>query len=238
MYNDDPLRQPGPHTRSYTPKRWQKPHTRTHAHTSRVTKVTHTHTYTRRPAEPGGSAYGVGAVGCSRSGVARGQRALLEADDAVGDVHSVGVDRRHADRCEVVSRCLVGAEHTRRVRHEGGVSGEDLPQRAEQGVHKAAAVRALRVAECTRRVRAAHHTVRARAVCIRVTTRAPPQCSQHTQASTACRRAGHAIRPRRAPTRASGAERTATAHVRRLASRPGPADVAPGLAAAAMGARA
>ena len=45
---------------------------------------------------------GVGAVGCSRSGVARGQRALLEADDAVGDVHSVGVDRCHADRCEVV----------------------------------------------------------------------------------------------------------------------------------------
>jgi len=44
---------------------------------------------------------GVGAVGCSRSGVARCQRALLEADDAVGDVHSVGVDRRHADRCEV-----------------------------------------------------------------------------------------------------------------------------------------
>ena len=47
---------------------------------------------------------GVGAVGCSRSGVARGQRALLEADDAVGDVHSVGVDRRHmliaARRCE------------------------------------------------------------------------------------------------------------------------------------------
>ena len=105
-------------------------------------------------------------------------------------------------------------------------------------VHKAAAVRALRVAECTRRVRAAHHTVRARAVCIRVTTRAPPQCSQHTQASTASRRAGHAIRPRRAPTRASGAERTATAHARRLASRPGPADVAPGLAAAAMSARA
>ena len=34
---------------------------------------------------------GVGAVGCSRSGVARGQRALLEADDAVGDVHSVAV---------------------------------------------------------------------------------------------------------------------------------------------------
>ena len=48
---------------------------------------------------------GVGAVGCTRSGVARGQRALLEADDAVGDVHGVSVDRvdrRHADRCEVV----------------------------------------------------------------------------------------------------------------------------------------
>ena len=42
-----------------------------------------------------------------------------------------------------------------------------------------------------------------------------------------------ARRPRCAPTRASGAERTATAHARRLASRPGPADLAPGLAAAA-----
>jgi hypothetical protein len=30
---------------------------------------------------------------------------LLEADDAVGDVHSVGVDRCHADRCEVVLWC-------------------------------------------------------------------------------------------------------------------------------------
>ena len=69
----------------------------------------------------------------------------------------------------------------------------------------------------------------ARGRCIRVTTRAPPQCSQHTQASTASRRAGHAIRPRRAPTRASGAERTAAAHARRLTSRPGPADLAPGL---------
>ena len=49
-----------------------------------------------------GQPTGVGAVGCSRSGVARSQRALLETDDAVGDVHSVGVDRRHADRCEVV----------------------------------------------------------------------------------------------------------------------------------------
>ena len=45
---------------------------------------------------------GVGAVGCSRSGVARGQRALLEADDAVGDVRGVRVDRHHADRREVV----------------------------------------------------------------------------------------------------------------------------------------
>ena len=49
-----------------------------------------------------GQPTGVGAGGCSRSGVARSQRALLETDDAVGDVHSVGVDRRHADRCEVV----------------------------------------------------------------------------------------------------------------------------------------
>ena len=68
----------------------------THAHThSQVTKVTHTHThsYTRRPAEPGGSAYGVGVVGRSLSGVARGQRALLEADDAVGDVRGVRVDQ-------------------------------------------------------------------------------------------------------------------------------------------------
>ena len=75
----------------------------THTH-SQVTKVTHTHkhSYTRRPAEPGGSAYGVGVVGRSLSGVARGQRALLEADDAVGDVRGVRVDRRHADRREVV----------------------------------------------------------------------------------------------------------------------------------------
>ena len=42
----------------------------THTH-SQVTKVTHTHkhSYTRRPAEPGGSAYGAGVVGRSRSGV-------------------------------------------------------------------------------------------------------------------------------------------------------------------------
>ena len=65
-----------------------------HVHTrTEVTKVTrtHTHTYTRRPAEPGGSAYGAGVVGRSRSGVARGQRALLEADDAVGDVRPASV---------------------------------------------------------------------------------------------------------------------------------------------------
>ena len=41
----------------------------------------------------------MGVVGRSLSGVAR---ALLEADDAVGDVHGVRVDRRHADRREVV----------------------------------------------------------------------------------------------------------------------------------------
>ena len=41
MYNDDPLRQPGPHTPSYTPKRWQKPHTRTHTLES---DKGHTHT--------------------------------------------------------------------------------------------------------------------------------------------------------------------------------------------------
>ena len=44
----------------------------------------------------------MGVVGRSLSGVARGQRALLEADDAVGDVRGVRVDRRHADRREVV----------------------------------------------------------------------------------------------------------------------------------------
>ena len=41
----------------------------------------------------------MGVVGRSLSGAAR---ALLEADDAVGDVHGVRVDRRHADRREVV----------------------------------------------------------------------------------------------------------------------------------------
>ena len=32
MYNDDPLRQPGPHTRSYTPTRDGKSHTRARTH--------------------------------------------------------------------------------------------------------------------------------------------------------------------------------------------------------------
>ena len=44
----------------------------------------------------------MGVVGRSLSGVARGQRALLEADDAVGDVRGVRVDRRHADRRKVI----------------------------------------------------------------------------------------------------------------------------------------
>ena len=59
MYNDDPLWQRGPHTR-----------------TSQVTKVTHTHTNTPTlgPAEPGGSVDGVGVDGRSLSGVARCQR--------------------------------------------------------------------------------------------------------------------------------------------------------------------
>ena len=46
----------------------------------------------------------MGVVGRSLSGAAR---ALLEADDAVGDVHGVRVDRRHADRREVVQFILV-----------------------------------------------------------------------------------------------------------------------------------
>ena len=45
----------------------------------------------------------MGVIGRSLSGVARGQRALLEADDAVGDVRGVRVDRRHADRREMGS---------------------------------------------------------------------------------------------------------------------------------------
>ena len=75
----------------------------THTHLTSDKGHTHTkHSYTRRPAEPGGSVDGVGVGGRSLSGVARGQRALLEADDAVGDVRGVRVDRRHADRREVV----------------------------------------------------------------------------------------------------------------------------------------
>ena len=89
----------------------------------------------------------------------------------------------------------------------------------------------------TCKVAMAHLAVRARAVCIRVTTRAPARAApSHTQASTASRRADHATRPRRAPTRARGAEPGAhrsrpTRSVARP-SRPGPADAAPGLAAA------
>ena len=72
MYNNDPLRRRGPHTRSYARlRRDGESHTRTQTLESDK-DVTQTHSYTRRPAEPGGSAYGVGAVGCSRSGVARG----------------------------------------------------------------------------------------------------------------------------------------------------------------------
>ena len=56
MYNDDPLRQRMPHTR-----------------TSQVTKVTHTQTLLHSKAgRAGGSAYGVGVVGRSLSGVVRG----------------------------------------------------------------------------------------------------------------------------------------------------------------------
>ena len=79
----------------------------THTH-SQVTKVTHTHTQTLLHSKTGRRSrahrptYGVGVVGRSLSGVARGQRALLEADDAVGDVRGVRVDRHHADRREVV----------------------------------------------------------------------------------------------------------------------------------------
>ena len=61
----------------------------THTHFTSDKGHSYTHSYTRRPAEPGGSAYGVGVAGRSLSGVARGQLALLEADDAVGDVRSV-----------------------------------------------------------------------------------------------------------------------------------------------------
>ena len=39
----------------------------------------------------------MGFIGRSLSGVARGQRALLEADDAVGDVRGVRVDRRQGN---------------------------------------------------------------------------------------------------------------------------------------------
>jgi hypothetical protein len=46
------LRQPGPHTRSYTPKRWRKPHTQTHRseYCAASTHGIHTVYVQRRPA--------------------------------------------------------------------------------------------------------------------------------------------------------------------------------------------
>ena len=82
----------------------RKSHTRARTH-SRGTDKGHTHTHLH--SKTGGAGW-ISLRGWTPSGahavgwVARGQRALLEADEAVGDVHSVGVDRRHADRCEVV----------------------------------------------------------------------------------------------------------------------------------------
>ena len=56
-------RRPAPATRAthtlLHSEEMAKSHTRARTH-SRVTKVSHTHSYTRRPAEPGGSAYGGG----------------------------------------------------------------------------------------------------------------------------------------------------------------------------------
>ena len=78
----------------------------THTHfTSDKKKGTHTQTLLHSKAGVAGRIglrYGVGVAGRSLSGAARGQRALLEEDDAVGDVRGVRVDRRHADRREVV----------------------------------------------------------------------------------------------------------------------------------------
>ena len=70
-------------------------------HTHFTSDKGHTHTNTLKLEDRRSRAdrpTGVGVVGRSLSGVARGQRALLEADDAVGDVRGVRVDRRHADR--------------------------------------------------------------------------------------------------------------------------------------------
>ena len=74
-------------------------------HTHFTSDKGHTHTNTPTLGDRRSRAdrpTGVGVVGRSLSGVARGQRALLEADDAVGDVRGVRVDRCHADRREVV----------------------------------------------------------------------------------------------------------------------------------------
>ena len=66
MYNDDPLRQPGPHTRSYTPKRWQEPHTRTH-----TLESDKGHTHTLLHSRTGGAGWislrGWVVAGCGRS---------------------------------------------------------------------------------------------------------------------------------------------------------------------------
>ena len=58
MCSDDRSGNQG-HTHAATLRRDGESHTRARTH-SRVTKVTYTHSYTRRPAEPGGSAYGGG----------------------------------------------------------------------------------------------------------------------------------------------------------------------------------
>ena len=55
------------HPRSYAPKRCGESHTRTQTLESDK-DVTQTHSYTRRPAEPGGSAYGVGPSGAHAAG--------------------------------------------------------------------------------------------------------------------------------------------------------------------------
>ena len=77
----------------------------THTHFTSDKGHTHTNTPTlegRRSRADRPTGWASSHVGCSLSGAARGQRALLEADDAVGDVRGVRVDRRPADRREVV----------------------------------------------------------------------------------------------------------------------------------------
>ena len=67
----------------------------THTHFTSDKGHTHTNTPTLedRRSRADRPTYGVGVVGCSLSGVARGQRALLEADDAVGNVRGVRMGR-------------------------------------------------------------------------------------------------------------------------------------------------